>query len=364
MKKKFCLLLAAICLLLSGCSAKMPEAEAPELLEPVGVELDYAEAQVMDLYTITPYSGSVVPHVEELSFTVDGTIAEVHAALGSLVKAGDALITLDEESLIEQEAELSAQLEYTRSIHKNANETANIDIRIAQIRLDEMQKNGADAAALSQAQADIDMKTLLLRQNMTEQEAEIAALEADLAALREKIGRNVLTAPYDGVIVAIDDLREGYSVQAYETVVQIADESRIHIRCDFVSENNVKGASEIYALIGDGRYDVEYQPIDMEEYLTAVFSGAALRSDFAFADAPEGVSCGDFAAVCLMTGLTPDALAIPVNALYTDETGRYVYRLEEDGQRVRVNVHTGASNSLHIQITEGLEEGDMVYVKE
>ena len=363
MKRKFCLLLAALCIFLGGCASDQQTAQAPELLEPAGVELDYAAVQMMDLYTVTPYSASVVPHVEDMSFAVDGRVETVHVSLGSSVKQGDKLITLNEEELLEEEADLIEEIDYTRKIYANANETAQIDIQIAKLELDKMKKNGADAAALSSMQANIDMQELILRQTQQEQDIALADLEAQLAAVQEKIGKNVLYAPFDGVIISIEDLREDEYVQAYDIVLRIADESRIHIASDFITENSVKNAHEIYALIGESKYALEYMPIDMEEYLNAVFSGAALRTEFSFAGDSEGVFCGDFAAVCVVSGYTPDALSIPVNALYTDSTGRYVYRLEGD-QRVRVNVHTGASNSLYIQITEGLEEGDLVYVKE
>lgn len=361
MKTKIVLLLLAVCIA-AGCTPSL--AEAPALLEPAGVELDYAAVQVMDLYTVTPYTGGVIPYTEDLSFSVDGAVETVHVSLGSTVKAGDALITLDEEALIEEAEELEQNLEYMRRINANAVESARIDIQIAQLRLDEMKKNGASDAEIIRAQSGIDMMELKLRQSMEEQQIGIAGMEKELAALREKIGQNVLTAPYDGVIVSIASLREESAVAAYDPVIRIADESRIKISCEYISQNTIKTAHEIYALVGGEKYALEYIPMDMDEYLSAIFSDAPLTTEFGFVQEPSELSCGEFAVVCVVTGYVPDALVIPCNALYIDSAGRYVYKLGEDGQRSRVSVHTGSTNSLYFQITEGLEEGDLVYVKE
>lgn len=362
MLKKLLLFCLVFSITSVGCLALAES--VPELLEPAGIELDYAQAQKMDLYTVTPYAASVVPYTEDLSFAVDGVVEQTHVSLGSSVKAGDKLITLNEEALLEQEAELKEQISYTRKIHIYANEMAQIDIQIAQVKLDEMKDSGADEAAIIQAQANIDMMELKLRQAKEEQALSVKKMESELEKITEQIGQNVLLAPFDGVIVSIADLREEYGVTAYEPVIRIADESHMLILSDYISQNTIKGAHEIYALIGDQKHAVEYVPIDMDEYLQTIFAEATLKTKFEFAAEHAEVCCGDYASVCTVTGFVEDALVIPCNALYSDSAGRYVYRLDGEGQRERVNVHTGSSNMLYIQITEGLEEGDLVYVKE
>ena len=56
-------------------------------------------------------------------------------------------------------------------------------------------------------------------------------------------------------------------------------------------------------------------------------------------------------------------LTIPINALYRDGSGQYVYK-QTDGARVRCNVKAGMTTDTKAEIVEGLEEGDMVYVKD
>jgi len=65
----------------------------------------------------------------------------------------------------------------------------------------------------------------------------------------------------------------------------------------------------------------------------------------------------------IINGYKDNVLTIPVNALYQDAGGRYVYKMS-DGKRIRCDVSVGSVNSTKVEITEGLEEGDLVYVKE
>ena len=53
----------------------------------------------------------------------------------------------------------------------------------------------------------------------------------------------------------------------------------------------------------------------------------------------------------------------PINALYRDSSGSYVY-LNEDGERKRVAVTVGIQTDTVAEIKEGLQEGDEIYVKE
>ena len=96
----------------------------------------------------------------------------------------------------------------------------------------------------------------------------------------------------------------------------------------------------------------------------AVLSGGTPTSRFRFVDPlPEDVAAGDYAAVCLVSKSVPDALLIPANALFRDSSGKYVYVYEADGEtRVRRSVETGVATDWQVQITDGLEEGEIVYV--
>ena len=95
-------------LLLSSCAMAQ---EAPQLLEPAGIQLNAVEAHMGEISKITAYPGSVVPYVEEFFFEQEGVIDVMHVIVGQQVKAGDPLVTLDTEKEIERAETLKRKIE-------------------------------------------------------------------------------------------------------------------------------------------------------------------------------------------------------------------------------------------------------------
>ena len=61
----------------------------------------------------------------------------------------------------------------------------------------------------------------------------------------------------------------------------------------------------------------------------------------------------------ILTQVVEDALTVPKTAVRR-ERGAGVYRLEKDGSVKWVNITTGASDALRIQVMSGLSDGDAV----
>ena len=56
-----------------------------------------------------------------------------------------------------------------------------------------------------------------------------------------------------------------------------------------------------------------------------------------------------------------NVLLIPIDAIYEDSTGVYVYVLSEDGESTeRVDIATGLSDGTYAEVTSGLQEGDVL----
>jgi HlyD family secretion protein len=88
-----------------------------------------------------------------------------------------------------------------------------------------------------------------------------------------------------------------------------------------------------------------------------------LKAKFAFQDPDDFLESGQYAAIQIIKSYREDVLTVPINALYKDGVNYYVYK-QEDGHSVRCDVKTGVISSTKAEILEGLEEGDVVYVKE
>lgn len=356
------LLAAALCAVCIGGCARAEE--VPQLLEPVGVQLAAAEAVVGDISKITVYSGAVVPRVEELCFTVDGEIEQMHAVYGQWVSAGDVLATLDQEDQLDRIESLSEQIAALRSEEAYARQLAQIDREILQMELETLlAQHDRDDSAVELKRLDIEAFDLNAEMDSELRQMKLDRLEEEHAELLTELGSAELIAPFDGRVMYMKDVTVGDRVSAYAPLIYLADETQLSIETEYVSEMVMISAVDMYALVGGERYEIEYRPMDVEEYLSRLLSGEELKSRFEFTGEAGDMSAGDYAAVCVETGRVENALIIPRNSLYMEAGVRYVY-VVEDGVRVRREVEAGVTNDWQAQIKSGLEEGERVYVQD
>lgn len=359
MKKKWiCCLCAAMYALAIGPAWAE---EAPQLREPAGLTLSSATVSVEDMLTVSVYEGEVVAHMEALDFETDGKIGEVKAVVGQLVKAGDVLLTLDREAELKRCESLRKDIEARETDLRYDEALAEIDLDILNLELERLGSQlPRDEKAVTLKQLEIESFQL-----NAELEKELALLEldrlrAELKALEDESAKAQMIAPFDGRVMFIQELYSGTRVSAYEPLVYLADDSRVHLEVEYISETNLSRAFGMYALVDGERVEIEAQPADTAEILAKAVSGEALTTKF---DVTSGqtLSPGAYAAVCVESGYVEDALVIPANALFAGAGGKYVY-VVENGVRVRRDVKTAAVNVRHVQVLEGLEEGEEVYV--
>lgn len=366
MKKIISALLAAL-MTFSSAAALADGLAAPELIEPVGVKLDTAEVKRQDIYQLKYFDAAVVPYVEKLSFVVDGKIESINVLAGDMVKKGDVLATLNQDAIAEHAQQLSEEIDYLSKELEFSRREGQLQLSIEKLKLEKLRAEaGGTADAIKLKEADIALMSLKYEQQAEADKFKINTLIKQLASTREKLGSNEITAPFDGRIVYMNLVQPDSSIKAYEPMFFIADDTKLHIDSAYVNEASLNSANEVYAHIGSADYAITPHAVDWHEAVAVALAGGELRSAFDFTDAdklPEDMESGRYAAVILKTGLVKDALVVPANAMYSDGMGRYVYKLV-DGKRVRAQVTVGRMTSTMVQIKDGLEEGELVYVKE
>lgn len=350
-----------LCLLL--CTPCALAQEPPQLMEPAGVQLNAIEAFIGDISKIDAYPASVVPYVEEFFFEQEGVIEEMHVIIGQEVKAGDPLITLDTEDEMERVKTLRREIEELKTNTAYGVELAQIDLAILDLQLRQLTKQG-DSTAAALKRLDIEEKKLALELEASLNQLEMKQLTDELERLEKEIEKNTLYAPFDGRVAYMsDEWRHGDYVSAFTPIIYLADDTRLFVESKFISNTTLGAAHTVYAWVGGQRYEITETPVDEKEYLSQVLSGVELVRQFTFDEPTDELEAGQYAAVCVESRYQPDVLLVPTNTLYTADKTRYLYVMEE-GVRVRRDVKVGIITDWYTQITEGLQEGELIYVEE
>lgn len=359
---KLCRMIAAMLLLMCLTACAPGVQEVPELLEPVGVEMDIVSVKRGEIYDMEAYEFYVAPVTEEVLYTTDGTIREMCVTWGQQVQPGDVLLRLDVEGLQEQLEELDKQISYTKKNNALTLQRMQLDVDQCELEMSQTPNQITyDTKKEQEKQDEYNRLTTALRQEKERQDLEMKQMNSRRSDLAEKIERSELKATASGSIVGIKNDIGDY-VRASNTAVVLAQDT-LQLKGEYISESVIGMANEISVLVGDSSCAVEHIPMDEKEYISLLLSGAQMYTCMAFAEEiPEGVQAGDYALVLIKTKQRENVLYLPVNAVERDAQSDYVFLKTADGGRERVNITVGVRTGTALEIEEGLQEGDEVYV--
>lgn len=352
--------------LAAGCGAAEETAAAPELLEPVNFVPDSAEAEYRDIVVSRRIEGATVPEEKDLYFPVDGIMSYGDFYTGKAYRAGETVAALNEEDLREEAAEIREELAYLAQKRGYEKEIARLAAEEAETELVILEDTrGTLKADLDLKRLEIEEIQLKEKQAQEKYEADKAYHESRLAVLEKTVEDSTLRAPFNGRIEKLGrrGVTVGVKVKAYETILTMANDESLYVETKYVSDITLKSARRVYAEIGGKEYEVTPAAGDRESYMAAIAAKETPKSRF-YIEAQGEVALGEYVTLVIETARKEGVLALPVNAVYADGEGNFVYLLTEDGQQTRQTVKTGLSNGVYTEIVSGLEEGDRVYVKD
>lgn len=396
--KKTGLFAACLAILCMGCGkeqADITPGETITLLEPVGSAGNYEAAAYRTIYDASVYDATVYPYVEEYAFLEGKTFEAYGAYPGEEVKAGDALIYTNSESLEKQIESLEEQIqtmeeEFTkfRTETLEAVESPKGYLAWYEQLLEDLEANVPAATILDEEgrevtnpdytrwQADcrqvdslyaqtligVQLKEVALKQREELYHLDHAYYTELLASLQEKAKQSVLASETDGNVAAVAFYDSGDYIGQDEVVMAVCNDSTLELKCDYINKSVITKAEDVYACINGVRYEVEYVPMDSDEYARLSAENDKVYSTFTLLDAKE-VSIGDFGVITVINDVGKEVLSVPKAALHKDTEGYYV-SVYQDGETVSVSVKTGMSDGVYTEITDGLQAGDLVLVEQ
>lgn len=334
-KNRFCMAgIALTALCIAGCGTKNIAENEIELLAPVEAVVDVETVLYRDLYALTTKDAELAPYTKELSFEAVGQISKMYVELGTEVKKGDLLAELEEEGVRnDADSALNKYLSEKKKYMKT--------VKDARKKL---------ATELSADEKEWQELVLLQAEELWKEQEPI--LWESWETAKAKLGNNKIYAPFDGVVTAC--LKEGANVAAGQPTIAVADPSRLYITVgSYLAPTEYQNYKEIYGIVNGKETELTYEEELMgEEGSYTYYSAADLN----------GASMGDMVLICMVNNYHPQVLSVPESVIYRDSNGTYVY-LQENGVRTRRDVILGYTSGIYVEIAEGLQEGDRVYVK-
>ncbi len=362
-------------LMLCACQAedsdavKIMELQDSALYEPQKTEVIRGDIQVS--YT---YDAQVGPKVEQLTFPRSGNFGKYEVKIGEQVKKGQILARADVEYLESAIESKTKDVENHTHDYEYNKATLENSIKIEKLKLEKIYKEletldyGEEKyteKCVAAGNSDQARKRLEIRRRQLDEKYELehARKEKELATLKEQSTNNLIVAPFDGVVVAIADAEYGNYINTDNDYIAVADENVLYARCESAGIGMIRNAEKEVLLLNGKVYDTNYVPRTDKYYLKMKNSTETSYEEFEVIDPDGEVSLGDVGKIRYIMGEKKNVLLIPNIALLNGEGNTYVYK-DVDGQHQKTIVKTGAKTELMVEITDGLSEGDVVYVQE
>ena len=287
------------------------------------------------------YSGVVKGRYEtNLSFQVGGKIISRDVQAGSLVRAGQILMTIDPKDIVEQSRSSDAQVASARAQLQLAK--SNLD------RYSELFKSEAIAA-------------IVLDQYRTQYDAAKAAYDAALAQAQQSqnaLDYTMLTANADGVISELS-AEVGQVVAAGQNVLKLVQTNEFEVVVN-IPENKISAVQ-----IGQ-RVTINFWATkDIVEGTVREISPMADSDSRTFTvkiSLPEvqNIQLGMTANVSIQSATSTNTIILPLSAIYQTDDAAQVW-LVEDNKVSTKKVEVTAFDNNNVQV-RGLKSGDTVVV--
>ena len=352
--------------------------------EGTSSEITYTKSRVsqgdiiVDLYS----DGTVDFEKVNLQFEISGLLKEILIKNNQDITAGDVIARINDREY--QEEYLIALSNYQESItntSKNYNDyqgkllTAENNYRKMQSEFEIMQMMKDEYSNQELLDAEIDLKNqeILLenyRLSIEELEKEIngqviSKSEINLRLAKENLEDTILYAPSDGTLLSLN-YSPGENVQAEKDFAVVHKEGIINAVASIIEYDisQVEEGQKVYVevdAIPDSKYsgfvkEVSAVPSSNNNGIVSYQVIVQLTDgDFSIKD---GMTCS----VSFVLKEVANVLIVPYKAVFMENGQQYVY-VDNNGAMELRKVKAGFTDGSDVEILEGLNQNDTIYVK-
>lgn len=314
-------LTGAVAITASGCYF-FPDEEPlldPPTLDVADVVYSTYTAARKDIVSQTIQSGYIISNVEEECFFTQytGQLKNIYVNPGDFVEEGDLIAEMN-----------NGAIEYQ------------LEIQQKRVELAQLNYNNSGSAA--------DLLQLEIEQNT-------------LAAYQAEYDGGHVYAPMSGQVSYVKTLNPGDEVNPYDVIVRIVDPDRLCVSATTTSITDYYIGDEVQVEVNGDYYDGVVVRTPREEIEDGDEVVDKVFVEFTN-DSPGFGYLGAIGNVIKTVAESQNAIVIPKYIVKTDGDRTYVQVLRDD-EKEEVNIETGISNAVEIEILSGLSEGDEVIVK-
>ena len=325
---------------------------------PEKVEFQELEATVMDINRTTVVTGKIEPRNEvNVKPQINGIIAELYKEAGQQVKEGEVI----------------AKLRVIPDM--NSLSSAQSRVRLAEINLKQAKTNYEREKSLYDKKLVSDEEYDQVLQSYNQAKEEAAAAQESLEVIRDGVSsRNttgsstLVRSTITGLILDIP-VKVGNSVIQANTMNDGTTVATVADMSDLIFDGNID-ETEVGSLVEGMPMHIsigalpDYSSEAALEYISpkAVENNGANQFEIKAAVQVTGsghmIRSGYSANAEIVLETLREVLAIPESALEFDGDDPYVYRKNAAGGYDRVQVQTGLSDGINIEVKSGLTAGD------
>lgn len=335
-------------------------------------------------------AGTVKPITTvQISPMESGLVERIVAEEGTMVRKGDVIVELSNNSLSMQILNSEADLAEKQNILRNtliSMEQNRLNLRQEQMQLDmeverkrraftnndvlykkELLARETWLQSKEDYEYSVKRRSLIMerqkqdslyRTNQVKQmESDLQSMARNMQLIRQRVDNLLVKAPIDGEVGALDVVL-GRNVGSGSSIGQINDMSAFKV-ATLIDEHYIdRIVVGLPATIErqERKYDMVIRKVYPE------VSGGQFRADFTFAgDIPENIRIGQTYHINLQLGEASEAVIIPRGAFYQTTGGSWIYVVDPSGEKAyRRDIRIGRQNPQHYEVLEGLEPGEKV----
>jgi HlyD family secretion protein len=360
---------------------------------PEMLEVRVASPTYQNIESSVSTIGKVVPVGEfQARANFSGMIEKVYVHPGQTVSPGQLLISMKDPFASSRVASANAALQSvevnSENVQRNGSQEDRINFTAEQTRAQleqataakalaarkELQQNGSASesevvAAQQRLQtANANLQALNDRMNnrysardLASWKAKVAEARASLDAEKVTFANANITSPIAGTVYLLPVSQYDF-VPMGADLLRVANLTRLEVRANFDEPDVGKLANgQPVTIKWSGKPDQTWKGQIKSAPMAVVTSGTrsvgecAIEVDDSKGDLPANATVD----VVVTTRRNPHALTIPREALHTEGSARFAYRVV-DGKLVKTPVAVGIVNLAGAEITRGLTQNDVV----